>query len=127
MHTIDGPRRLATVRGSVHEPIVGPGTHPSDGVRYGASARHFGHWLQSAKIAFAEVNENTVRRLAQHRYRCPGVRRDDRLSGKYVNRARRFVSFLAECGVVTPLTRGGSAAQFAGKPQDDDDGATGLP
>lgn len=72
---------------------------------YEASARHFGHWLQSAKIAVAEINEDTVRRFARHRCRCPGVRRAERLSAKYVNRARRFVSFLAECGVVSPLTQ----------------------
>ncbi|MES0003106.1 tyrosine-type recombinase/integrase [Mesorhizobium sp. M0051] len=72
---------------------------------YEASARHFGHWLQSAKIAVAEINEDTVRRFARHRCRCPGIRRADRLSAKYVNRTRRFVSFLAECEVVTPLTQ----------------------
>lgn len=72
---------------------------------YEASARHFGHWLQSAKIAVAEINEDTVRRFARHRCCCPGVRRADRLSAKYVNRARRFVSFLAECGIVTPWTQ----------------------
>lgn len=72
---------------------------------YEASARHFGHWLQSAKIAVAEINEDTVCRFARHRCRCPGIRRADRLSAKYVNRARRFVSFLAECGIVKPLTQ----------------------
>lgn len=33
MHAIDGPRRLATVLGSVHESIVEPGIHAPDGVR----------------------------------------------------------------------------------------------
>jgi integrase/recombinase XerD len=68
---------------------------------YEASARHFGQWLQKKKIAVAEIDDNVVRRFARHRCRCPGIRQATRLSIKYVNRARRFVGFLAECGAVT--------------------------
>lgn len=72
---------------------------------YEVSARHFGHWLQSTKIAVGDIDEATVRRFARHQCRCGGVRRVERLSARYVNRARRFVSFLAECGIVSPLTQ----------------------
>ncbi|NEI67469.1 tyrosine-type recombinase/integrase [Rhizobium leguminosarum] len=70
---------------------------------YEASARHFGQWLQTMKIPAAEIDEDTVRRFARHRCRCPGSRPTDHLSIKYVNRARRFVNFLAECRLVAPL------------------------
>ncbi|WP_246777224.1 tyrosine-type recombinase/integrase [Microvirga sp. VF16] len=70
---------------------------------YEASARHFGQWLQNRKIAVAEIDDSVIHRFAQHRCRCPGIRQAARLSVKYVNRARRFVGFLAECGAVTLL------------------------
>jgi site-specific recombinase XerD len=72
---------------------------------YEDSARHFGQWLRCTEIAVTEIDDNVVRRFERHRCRCPGTRRVDQLSAKYVNRARRFVSFLAECGVVTPSTQ----------------------
>ncbi|MGR9258570.1 hypothetical protein [Rhizobium leguminosarum] len=34
---------------------------------YEASARHFGQWLQSTKIAITEIDDDVVRRFAQHR------------------------------------------------------------
>ncbi|WP_027994006.1 tyrosine-type recombinase/integrase [Sinorhizobium meliloti] len=71
---------------------------------YEASARHFGQWLQSTKFAITEIDDDVVRRFAQHRCRCPGSRQADRLSAKYVNRARRFIGFLVEYGAVTPST-----------------------
>ncbi|WP_237050194.1 hypothetical protein [Microvirga ossetica] len=67
---------------------------------YEASARHFGQWLQNKKIAVAEIDHRIVRGFARHRCRCPGIRQTTRLSVKYVNRALRFVGFLAECGAV---------------------------
>nr|WP_152716988.1 tyrosine-type recombinase/integrase [Microvirga tunisiensis] len=80
---------------------------------YEASARHFGQWLQSKKIAVAEIDDRVVRRFARHRCGCPGIRQADRLSVKYVNRVRRFVGFLAECGAVT------RPAQVPPRPGDD--------
>ncbi|NKL66982.1 tyrosine-type recombinase/integrase [Rhizobium leguminosarum] len=71
---------------------------------YEASVRHFGQWLQSTKIAITEIDDDVVRRFAQHRCRCPGSRQTDLLSAKYVNRVRRFVGFLVEYGAVTPPT-----------------------
>ncbi|MER9445779.1 hypothetical protein NKI79_31570 [Mesorhizobium sp. M0340] len=57
---------------------------------YQDSARHFGQWLRLTKIAVAAVDDDAVRRFARHRCRCPGIRRVDYLSAKYVNRAPRL-------------------------------------
>lgn len=65
---------------------------------YQYSPRHFGQWLRSTKISVAEVDDDVVRRFARHRCRCPGIRRADYLSAKYVNRARRFVGFWWNAG-----------------------------
>lgn len=64
------------------------------------AARHLAHWLAEAGIAIADVDEATVGRFARHRCRCPGGRSKRQLSRRYVERARRFVEFLAERGVV---------------------------
>lgn len=77
---------------------------------YEDSARHFAQWLQLAGIAAGSIDETIVRRFAQHRCRCPGARRQDHLSAKYVNRVRRFVGFLVEQGVVPPLAPAKPAA-----------------
>jgi len=67
---------------------------------YETSARHFSQWLGRTKIAIAEIDDDVVHRFARHRCRCPGARRQSRVSAKYVMRARRFVEFLAERGIV---------------------------
>ena len=55
---------------------------------YEASARHFAQWLQFAGIAPGSIDGPVVRRFARHRCRCPGARRRDSVSAKYVNRVR---------------------------------------
>lgn len=69
---------------------------------YEDSARHFGQWLADEGIAVADVDDDVVLRFARHRCRCPGARRYDRLSEKYVRRVRQFVGFLEKRGVVAP-------------------------
>jgi integrase/recombinase XerD len=64
------------------------------------AARHLAHWLAEAGIAIADIDEAVVGRFARHRCRCPGGRSKKQLSGRYVERARRFVAFLTERGVV---------------------------
>jgi integrase/recombinase XerD len=66
---------------------------------YENSARHFAHWLTQSHIGVADVDDDVIRIFARHRCRCPGIRRQDRLSTKYVKRTRRFVEFLAERGI----------------------------
>lgn len=76
---------------------------------YGDAARHFAVWLQQSSIAIAQVDDDTCAGFAAHQCRCPGIRRRDRVSAKYARRARRFVRFLAECGVVGRLASPGPA------------------
>jgi integrase/recombinase XerD len=64
------------------------------------AARHLAHWLAATGIAVANVDDAVVARFARHRCRCPGGRSMSRLSGPYVKRARRFVVFLAERGLI---------------------------
>jgi site-specific recombinase XerC len=70
---------------------------------YANAARHLGVWLIRSKIDLPQLGENVVERFARHQCRCPGGRRKSRLSAKYVRRARRFVRFLAEHGVIPEL------------------------
>jgi integrase/recombinase XerD len=67
--------------------------------RYLDSARHFCHWLWQTGVAPSDVNDALVEQFARHRCKCSGIHRA-RLSIEYVNRVRRFISFLAEHGVV---------------------------
>lgn len=41
---------------------------------YTASARHFAAWLGSAGISIDVIDDDVVRRFAEHRCRCPGGR-----------------------------------------------------
>lgn len=66
---------------------------------YTASARHFAAWLSSEAIPIDVIDDDVIRRFAEHRCRCPGGRRWQRVSPKYCRRARRFVVFLQEAGV----------------------------
>ena len=70
------------------------------------AARHLAHWLAEAEIAVADIDETVVGRFARHRCRCPGGRSTKRLSGPYVKRARRFVAFLSENGLVRQKAAG---------------------
>jgi site-specific recombinase XerD len=70
---------------------------------YGGAARHFAVWLQQSGTPIVQVDAETCAGFANHQCRCPGIRRHDRVSAKYARRARRFVRFLAECGVVGRL------------------------
>jgi hypothetical protein len=78
---------------------------------YEASACHFAQWLQLAGIAAGSIDDAIVRRFARHKCRCPGARRHDHISAKYVNRVRRFVGFLVELGAAAPLAPARPAAR----------------
>lgn len=67
------------------------------------SARHLGAWLALSGIAVSALDEHVLERFARHRCRCGGNRVSDRLSAKYVNRARRFARFLGRLGLVTVI------------------------
>ena len=68
------------------------------------SARHFAVWLRQANVALVDVDQVTIERFAQHVCRCGGSRRCEQLSRRYVNRARRFIGFLADRGLTGSLT-----------------------
>jgi integrase/recombinase XerD len=70
---------------------------------YERSARHFADWLSRSSIELGRVDENVVRRFARHRCRCPGRRRQDRVSAKYARRVRRFIRFLADRQVLAAV------------------------
>ena len=69
---------------------------------YGDAARHLAQWLVLAKIAVVDIDEAVIGRFARHRCRCPGGRRETHVSAKYLRRARRFVAFLGERGIMPP-------------------------
>jgi site-specific recombinase XerD len=71
---------------------------------YDDSARHFASWLNHSGIELSQVDESIVQRFACHRCRCPGGRRQDRVSSRYVRRVRRFIQFLVERDVVSMRT-----------------------
>ncbi len=102
-----GPLRPLVAQFTNHLASLGHTTLTVGG--YGDAARHFTVWLRQSSIAIARVDDNTCAEFAAHRCRCPGIRRCDRVSAKYARRARRFVCFLAECGVVDKLALPGPA------------------
>ena len=69
---------------------------------YTASARHFAAWLGCVSTPIDAIDDNVVRRFAEHRCRCPGGRRWLRVSPKYSRRAGRFVVFLQRAGIARP-------------------------
>jgi site-specific recombinase XerD len=66
---------------------------------YTASARHFAAWLGDAGIPIDTIDEDVVRRFAEHRCRCPGGRQCQFVSPNYWRRSRRFFVFLQRVGV----------------------------
>lgn len=69
---------------------------------YTDSARHFAAWLGSEAIPIDVIDDDVVRRFAEHRCRCPGGRRLLRVSPRYSRRVGRFVVFLQRAGVARP-------------------------
>jgi site-specific recombinase XerD len=66
---------------------------------YTASARHFAAWLGSVGISSDSIDDDVIRCFAEHRCRCPGSRRWQRVSPDYWRRAKRFCVFLQQAGV----------------------------
>ncbi|MET2832453.1 tyrosine-type recombinase/integrase [Mesorhizobium shangrilense] len=66
---------------------------------YTASARHFAAWLGSVGISSDSIDDDVIGRFSEHRCRCPGSRRWQRVSPDYWRRAKRFCVFLQQVGV----------------------------
>jgi integrase/recombinase XerD len=77
---------------------------------YEAAARHIAQWLALTKVAVVEIDDAVIDRFGRHRCRCPGIRRVKGVSEKYVKRARRFVEFLSERGIVRSKPKSTSPA-----------------
>jgi integrase/recombinase XerD len=71
---------------------------------YGDSARHFSAWLDRSGAGIGDIDSNSCQRFANHRCRCPGGRRDTRMSVRYTRRVLRFVGFLSDQGVVRGIS-----------------------
>lgn len=67
---------------------------------YQQSIAHFGAWLERKRIAIGDIDEQVVTAFADHRCRCPGGRRQKKLSRRYVARVQRFVGYLSRQGLV---------------------------
>ena len=70
---------------------------------YEDSARHFAEWLCRCKLGLSQISEKVIQRFARHRCHCPGARRQERLSPKYVRRVHRFIRFLTERGIIAAI------------------------
>jgi integrase/recombinase XerD len=64
------------------------------------SAIHFGGWLESRRLDFADVNEQTVQAFGAHRCDCPGRRIQKHLSRDYAARVQRFAEYLRKQGAI---------------------------
>ena len=69
-------------------------------VSYGATIRHFVHWLRMRRIPLSDVDVSTVDRFARHKCSCPRYRPEPLRTKEYISRVRRFVRFLEDQGYV---------------------------
>ncbi len=74
-------------------------THSSRSVRrYGAAARHFLVWLARSGTPIARVDESLVDRFTRHQCSCPSFGPHALQASDYIDRIRRFIRFLEDCG-----------------------------
>lgn len=71
-------------------------------VGYAMSVAHFAEWARRTRRAIRDLNDEAIVQFARHRCRCPGGRRWDHVSDKYVRRVRVFVRYLERHGAVGP-------------------------
>jgi len=73
---------------------------------YMRSASHLGRWLDSRNFGIEQLCEAVIADFARHKCRCRLLSMHGRrLSHRYVKRVRRFVSYLDQQGIVSPLLR----------------------
>jgi site-specific recombinase XerD len=61
---------------------------------YYQSIAHFSTWLQKKSIPFKKINNATVENFAKHRCHCTCLPVKNKMSRRYVNRVRYFISYL---------------------------------
>jgi len=77
---------------------------------YAASVAHFSEWARAHDLTIENLSDAVLTRFAKHRCRCPGARKHQSVSRKYVKRVRRFVRYLDAQGSIAstqgvPATR----------------------
>src|SRR5688572_27656528 len=87
------------LRAFTHQ-LAAAGCAPLSIESYVWSVAHFGQWVHKHRVLLRELDDHIVNRFAAHRCRCSGTPLPERLSRRYVRRVRRFLSYLADQGVV---------------------------
>lgn len=80
--------------------LAADGYTPLSISNYLQSVAHFGSWIHNKGIVLGHINENVIVAFDNHRCKCPGGRRHERLSRRYVARVRRFIRYLSQQGIV---------------------------
>jgi integrase/recombinase XerD len=68
--------------------------------KYFGSIAHFGTWAQEKNILITDINYNVVSNFAKHRCHCPYRIKTHKISRKYIQRIKRFVSYLCQHGII---------------------------
>jgi len=71
---------------------------------YYSSIAHFGTWLQRKRISLKKINDNVITDFAKHRCYCRGGSKAYKVSRKYVNRVRYFISYLCQQSIIISET-----------------------
>jgi integrase/recombinase XerD len=70
---------------------------------YADSIAHFAEWARAQRLTIEDLSVEVLTRFSKHRCRCPGGRKQQSVSRKYVNRVRRFVSYLETQGLIASV------------------------
>lgn len=65
-----------------------------------SSAIHFGGWVESNGLDFADINDETIQAFRAHHCRCPGRRTQKHVSRHHVGRVQRFTEYLRQQDVI---------------------------
>jgi hypothetical protein len=91
-HTMNAGRENPFVKGFASQlAAVGHSSFTING--YLGPAIHFGTWLKSRGLGFADVSEETIKAFATHRCLCPGTHKPQRISRVYTAYVQRFVRY----------------------------------
>ncbi len=69
---------------------------------YSSSITHFCFWLQKKFIPLKTINDHVISAFSRHHCKCPGRRRENKISCKYTGRIQRFVFYLHQQEIVFP-------------------------
>jgi site-specific recombinase XerD len=66
---------------------------------YFRTVTHFDIWLQKKHVSLQEIDNDVVKKFAKHKCYCHR-RKKPPLSKLYINRVKRFISYLSRCDVI---------------------------